>query len=284
MIIEKVPSARLAFIGGSSTYSVDFEDFLDDNNFSVLEKELVIETPYGQSPPFILFFFENNQGQKIKALACKMHGWRKGTSRADASRQLFWVFHQAGVEKVISEGGTGTLNPDFKPGDLIIPDDFIDFSERRSLSIVGRFLLQMKDPICPTLSALLFETAKDKKKVHKAGVYIVTEGIRFETKAEISMMKKWGADVVGQSLSPEVYLSREIGACFCGLYLITNQAEGLGKAPMHDQLKELFYGEAESIAEILAKAFKKITFGIKCSCLDYRHQTLLRPKNQNEYK
>lgn len=70
-----------------------------------------------------------------KFLTCKMHGWRTGVSRADASRQLFWVFREAGVKRIIAEGGVGTVNTLLDTRDFLIPDDYLDLSQRKDVGL-----------------------------------------------------------------------------------------------------------------------------------------------------
>ncbi|MDA8212956.1 MAG: phosphorylase, partial [Clostridia bacterium] len=64
-----------------------------------------------------------------------MHGWRRGVSRADASRQVFWVFRQAGVKKILAEGGVGSINHLLRPRDVVIPNDYIDMSMRKDVEL-----------------------------------------------------------------------------------------------------------------------------------------------------
>ncbi len=78
-----------------------------------------------------------------------MHGWRRGVKRADASLQVFWVFHEAGVSKVLADGGVGSLNHLLDPRDIVIPNDFIDLSIKQDIYVRGDHLLIMREPICP---------------------------------------------------------------------------------------------------------------------------------------
>ena len=84
---KKIPAADFAIIGGSGTLSSNFPNNL---GAEILQENLFFETPYGQTPALKLF---SHAGKKI--LTCKMHGWRSGVTRADASRQIFWTFREA---------------------------------------------------------------------------------------------------------------------------------------------------------------------------------------------
>ena len=125
-----IPKCDFAIIGGSGTLSSDFPK----NSAQILADNLFFQTPYGKSPAFRLC---EVSGKKF--LTCKMHGWRSGVTRADSSRQIFWTFREAGVKKILSEGGVGTVNRLLNPRDLLIPDDYLDLSNRKDVQLTGDF-------------------------------------------------------------------------------------------------------------------------------------------------
>jgi 5'-methylthioadenosine phosphorylase len=305
---------------------------LRDPNIDVIEKDLVFDTPYGQSPPFTLF----SLGGK-RTLTCKMHGWRTGVSRADASRQIFWVFREAGVSKILAEGGVGAVNHLLNPRDVVIPTDYIDNSVRKDVGLGSHYLLIMRKAICADLHDALLKSAGNhieakrreayeraiaverryggadpntstqsmsaqnantqtenehnssltdpsgqniyvlrSPRVFERGIYAVTDGRHFESPAEVSVLKQWGADIVGQSICPEVYLAREIGACYAGIYLVVNYAEGIVEDWQHEELSDIFYEESELIGNILIDTLGSVGDGVKCECADLRKPTLLK--------
>ncbi|MBM7855947.1 5'-methylthioadenosine phosphorylase [Desulfohalotomaculum tongense] len=269
----KIPSSSYAIIGGSSTYSINFPE--DINRYvKVLEKDLVFNTPWGESPPFKLFAL----GDK-RVLTLKMHGWRPGVARADASRQVFWVFKQAGVKKIIAEGGVGSINHLLKPRDLLVATDYLDFSMRKDVSLDGAYLLTMRQPVCPLLRDKLVVAAENHSvgRVFDRGVYAVTDGRHFESEAEVQMMSRMGADIVGQSMCPEVYLAREIGACYARIDMVVNYAEGVVQQWEHRELKDIFYNEAERIGTIVLEAIAEADEDDwSCGCRELRKETLLK--------
>jgi 5'-methylthioadenosine phosphorylase len=267
-----IPKANKAFIGGSSTFAINFPEDLNLPGIRVIQKK-TFSTPFGESPEFVLF--EMN-GETI--VTVRMHGWRSGVRRADASRQIFWVFGQAGVRNILVEGGVGVINNDFALRDFIIPDDYIDFSMRKDVSLSDKYLLIMRDPVCPALADILMKIARKiapDRKVHR-GVYAVTDGRHFESRAEVRMIASSGGDVIGQSLCPEVYLAREIGACYAGIYLIVNRAEGIGPDWRHKELKDIFYQEAIVAGKIVIESLKQIEQKKGCQCARLRKKTLLK--------
>lgn len=278
--MSTIPQCEIAVIGGSSTFSIQFPGELPAFQGKILEDNLVIDTPYGESPPFVIFTLDK-ETEENKIITCKMHGWRSGVDRGNASRQIFWVFREVGVKKIIAEGGVGAINHLLNPRDIIIPHDYIDFSLRKDVSLGSDFLLIMREALCPHIRKVFFEAAGklSSRKIFERGIYVNTDGRHFESPAEINMFSQLKADIVGQSICPEVYLSREIGACYAGLYMVVNYAEGVVKDWEHEELKEIFYNEAHAIGEIMLEALSQLIKGKRaqkvCHCLQLRKNTLL---------
>lgn len=274
---KTVPRVNHAIIGGSSTYSYNFPEDLNYPHLTIEEKDLIFSTPYGDSPPFTLFSI----GEE-RVLTCKIHGWRRWqaeVTRARASRQIFHVFSEAKVKRVLSEGGVGAINHLLEPRDIIVPHDYIDLSNRRDVDLNKGYLLMMRRALCPTLRQILLEKAQEiKERVFQRGIYMVTDGRHFESPAEIQFYRPH-ADIVGQSLAPEVYLSREIGACYAGIYLIVNYAEGVVEDWEHELLEDIFYGqEGKELGHILLNTVKELIEGPEedCDCLSFRHPTMIQ--------
>jgi len=270
-----VPAAEFGIIGGSGSLSFDFPAALGDDRITVLAEDLVFETPFGRSPEFTHFSVDGPLGKR-HALSVKMHGWRRGLKRADASLQVFWVFHEAGVRKVLADGGVGSLNRLLDPRDIVVPNDFVDLTMKQDIYIRGDHLLIMRQPICPDLAGRLADAADERfERVYRRGTYLVTDGPRFESVAEIDYMKRLGADVVGQSLCPEVFLARDIGACYAGLYIVVNYGEGIVKDWEHTELKSIFFDESQTIAHCVIDAMALTDLHAECGCMQMRKPTLL---------
>lgn len=272
---KKIPPAYFAVIGGSGTFSINFPEDLGRDDVQVREAGMTFSTPFGESPSFKLFTIGEKQ-----VLTVKMHGWRHGTDRAGASRQLFWVLKAAGVKKIIAEGGAGSINRLLRPRDLLVPDDYLDFSMRKDVSLGGEYLLIMRQPVCPQVSKELVAAAESHTagRVFERGVYAVTEGRHFESAAEIEMLGRLGADIVGQSMCPEVYLAREVGACYGRLDLVVNYAEGIIREWDHLEMTELFYNEPLKIGNIVLDAMSRLSGEQVCNCPELRKTSLLKEK------
>jgi 5'-methylthioadenosine phosphorylase len=268
----QVPSAAFAVIGGSGTQGGPFPGDLHPE-VRLLADDLVFATPFGESPPFGLFALGERQ-----VLHVCMHGWRPGVPRGTASRQVFDVLHRAGVRRIVSDAGVGSLNHLLDPGDLIVPDDFVDLaSGRAGDGVVGGRLLIMREPVCgegrEALRLAAQRLAPDRR-LFPRGVYVVTEGPRFESPAEVRWLRTLG-DVVGQSFAPEVWLARDIGACYAGLCIVVNYGEGVVADWSHDELARIFRDDAALMGRIVLDALSRLEPEGRCPCRDLRPPTLL---------
>lgn len=279
MASNAIPQATIGLIGGSGTFSLQFPEDLADAGVKALAEGLVFETPFGKSPPLKLFSVEGTQARRV--LAARMHGRIPGVSWGEASRRLFWVFREAGVRKVVAEGGVGSVNHLLDPRDIVIPTDYLDLSMRKDISLGEEYLAVMRQPICPSLHTTLVEAARNNPlgRVFPRGVYVATDGRHFESPAEVALFRQWGADVVGQTLCPEVYLAREIGACYAGLYLVVNYGEGVVKPWEHQTLQDIFFEDALPWGKVILRALETIDLAAECACHTLRKPTLLRPEN-----
>ena len=268
-----VPGASQAIIGGTGTHAADVPCLRADAR--VLERDLVFETPWGESPPFTLF---EHGGRRV--LHVRLHGWRAGVSRGRASRQVFSVLHRAGVRQILSDAGVGSLNRLLDPGDLVVADDFVDQTTVRDQDdvVVGGHLLIMRDPVCVAGRSALLAAAGQLapgRRLFSRGTYVVTEGPRFESPAEIRHLQTLG-DIVGQSFSPEVWLARDIGACYAGIYVVVNYGEGVVREWEHDVLARIFDDDAELLGQVLLSALESFPEDGGCRCRELRPPTLLR--------
>ncbi len=275
MADQRIPAADFGICGGSGTLSLGSAAALTDERVVVIAEDLVYDTPFGRSPAFTHIRVDGPHGPR-DALAVKMHGWRRGVKRGDASLQVFWVFHEAGVRKVLADGGVGSLNHLLDPRDVVVSNDFIDLTIKQDIYVRGDHLLIMRQPICPSLANHLFAAASESfARVFRRGTYLVTDGPRFETVAEVDYMRRLGGDIIGQSLAPEVVLARDIGACFAGIYIVVNYAEGVVREWEHGELKAVFFEESETVARCVVDAVSTAELSAGCGCMDLRKPSLL---------
>ncbi|MDD2586483.1 MAG: MTAP family purine nucleoside phosphorylase [Syntrophomonadaceae bacterium] len=272
-----IPICDFAYIGGSSTLNLEIPESLALDFVEVKQSGLCFDTPYGRSPEFKHLIIHGDYREK-RILTCRMHGWRHGANRADASKQVFWVLKNSGVKKILAEGGVGAINHLLNPRDLVIPHDYIDYSVRKDVALDDKYLLVMRDAICPDMCQRLISFSREKwpARVFDRSIYVNTDGRHFESPAEVNMFRIAGGDIVGQSICPEVYLAREIGACYAGLYIVVNYAEGIVMPWQHDELAEIFYNEGQILGKIMLEFLRDLPIEQNCSCRDLRKDTLLK--------
>lgn len=158
------------------------------------------------------------------------------------SRAQIWALHVSGVRAVLALNACGGIRDDLVPGSLTPFHDWLDFTRDRPRTFAGsgdfgtdpeRFHLDVSVPYCPTLRACLDEAAAVAGVTLAApSVYACVEGPRYETPAEVRMIRHLGGDVVGMTGLPEAVLAREIGLCYAGLGIVGNRAAGLADAPL----------------------------------------------------
>jgi 5'-methylthioadenosine phosphorylase len=274
MLYQDIPQVDYAIIGGSGTWACEFPDDLGMAEIKILSSDMEFETPYGRTVPFKWIRIDGSitaDGKAREFLTVPFHGFHGLAPHNNPSEQVFWVFQQAGVKYILAEGSGGAVNHLLEPGDVIIPSDFIDFTKRRShIAEFTPKILRMRDPICNDLSLILYNQAKlDFKRVFRRGIYGVPEAPRFESVAEINMFRDAHVDICAHTLVPEVYLARAIGACYAGLYIISNYAEGIITNWDGDQIFDIYKDCALTIGRIMVKSIANIGKEKKCACQSY---------------
>jgi len=263
-----------AVIGGSKAYTL-----LNDNK--IVGKRIgEIQTPFGKSQTIFLvkednieFLFLTRHGEK---------GYELNASSVNYQANIY-ALKELGVERIIAWSGPGAINEDLELGQYLIPDDLIDETKSRILSFYaknsGIGFIRSFPVFCPQLSDELDKILeKFKCKYQKGGIYVCTEGPRLETKAEIKKFKLFGADVVGMTLIPEVFLARELELCYVALCYITNYAEGIKEERVYQE-NTLFDGliteeerkkvdkAIEQFPKIIKEFYKELLFKERnCNC------------------
>ncbi len=243
--------ASIGVFGGSGFYK-----FLDNI------EEVQVETPYGM-PSDNLFIGEVGVH---KVAFMPRHG-RNHTLLPHMInyRANVWAMKSVGVERVISPCASGSLQKDVKPGDFVICDQFVDWTEgRESTFFEGPVVTHPSaaEPYCPELRKLAIETAKEIGiTVHEEGTIVVINGPRFSTKAESRFFTNQGWTVINMSAFPENYLVKEMDMCPLNITLVTDYDAGLvGDVPpvSHHGVIEVFNSNVVNLKKLLFKLIEKI--------------------------
>ena len=184
-------------------------------------------------------------------------------------RANIYALYKIGVERIIATNAVGAINLDFKPGDLVVPHDLIDFTKHRQQTFYDYAPVKHIDftePYCPEIRRVLIETARNFSNVHEKAIYVCTEGPRFETPAEIRMFRILGCDIVGMTGVPEAVLARELGICYATLCFVSNMAAGIAGKLSQEEVIEVSKAVMPKIQKIIVESIKRLPKIRGCEC------------------
>ncbi len=204
----------IGIIGGSGLY--DMAELSD-------REERHVSTPFGEpSGPYVLATL---RGRRVAFLARHGAGHRLMPSELNYRANIYG-FKALGVERILSASAVGSLKHEYKPLDILVPDQFFDRTKGRLSTFFGRGIvahIAFAHPVCGELSALAADCAESMgATVHRGGTYVNMEGPQFSTLAESRLYRAWGMDVIGMTNLQEAKLAREAEMCYSTLALITD--------------------------------------------------------------
>ncbi len=240
--------AEIGIIGGTGLY---------DPNLLKGVKEVKIETPYGEPSDAIIT--GELHGRQLAFLP--RHGKKHTIRPTDVnSRANIYALKQLGVQRILAPSTVGSLKEEYKPGDIVFVDQFIDRTTRREQSFYTEEKvchISVAEPMCPELSRTLGEVAKRTGiSAHSTGTYVCIEGPRFSTKAESRMFRAWGADVVGMTLVPECVLAREAEICFASIATVTDYDVWKDHPVSADEIIKTMKINIEKVKRIITEAVR----------------------------
>lgn len=208
---------KIGIIGGSG---------LENPGILKSPEEKHIKTPYGEPSSPLLCGSLN--GTDVVILS--RHGWNHTITPSNVNnRANISALKEIGCSHIISSTACGSLREEIRRGDIVIPDQFIDFTRHRKTTFFEEFEpgkmkhTSMADPFNEDLREILISSAGDVGlKIHKNGTLITIEGPRFSTRAESKMFRMWGADIINMSIAPEVILANEIGLPYATIAMSTD--------------------------------------------------------------
>ncbi|HON83790.1 MAG TPA: S-methyl-5'-thioadenosine phosphorylase [Caldisericia bacterium] len=241
---------RIGIIGGSGVYDVDELKNISENN---------LITPFG------IFEYIMGEYENKEVVFVTRHG--KGHTLPPhmiSYKKIIWGMKELGIEKIIATSASGSLNLNMKPGDFVIIDQFIDFTDSREITFFdtpGNVVhTDMTEPYCEYLRTLIKEVMTDLNlSFHEKGTYVTMNGPRYETKAEINMLKILGGDIVGMTGTPEVILANEMKICYASIGIVTNFAAGISdKKISHEEVIEMMDQKIPVLKKVIFEVIKKI--------------------------
>ncbi|MEM3784889.1 MAG: S-methyl-5'-thioadenosine phosphorylase [Candidatus Bathyarchaeia archaeon] len=189
--------------------------------------EIRVGTPYGLPPPLSISKIDDGE-----VVFLPRHGPNHAVPPHKINyRANIYALHTLGVERIIAVNAVGAINKNFRPGDVVIPHDFIDFTKLRPTTFYDEAPvthIDVSQPYCPEMREVLGEIGrKIGLKIWDKAVLACTEGPRFETPAEIEMFRRLGCDIVGMTGVPEAVLARELEICYAAVCFVSNMAAGI---------------------------------------------------------
>ncbi len=183
------------------------------------------------------------------------------------------ALRRQGCECIIATNAVGSICRDMQPGDLVLPDQFIDFTRGRAATFYdgeqGRVRhVDVTEPYCPALRRVACSLlSAGAIPVHPAGTYVCTEGPRFETPAEIRMFERLGGDLVGMTGVPEVVLAREAGICYLSVCVVTNFAAGISPEPLSGgEVTQLMAQRLPAVRDFILQLVAAVDATRDCRC------------------
>ena len=207
-------TTSIGIIGGSGLY--DMAELVD-------RREETISTPFGDpSGPYLVGTL---RGRRVAFLARHGVGHRLMPSELNYRANIYG-FKVLGVERIISASAVGSLREEYRPLDVLVPDQFLDRTNGRISTFFGRGLVAhvaFAHPVCRDLSRIVGDAAEAVgARVHRGGTYVNMEGPQFSTRAESNLYRSWGMDIIGMTNLQEAKLAREAEICYSTLALVTD--------------------------------------------------------------
>jgi 5'-methylthioadenosine phosphorylase len=208
---------KIAIIGGSG-----FE------NPDILKNPGIIHpsTPYGKTDAGV----KTGTIEGVEVIVLSRHGTDHSVTPTKVNnRANIWAVRELGCTHIIATTACGSLRKNIKRGDLVFPDQFIDFTRFRANTFFDVFQegklkhVSMAVPFNPHLRELLADLAeKMKLHYHPQGTVVTIEGPRFSTRSESKMFRSWGADIINMSTAPECILANELEIPYAAVAMSTD--------------------------------------------------------------
>jgi 5'-methylthioadenosine phosphorylase len=209
-------TAKIGIIGGSGLYQMPELENIE---------EVKVDTPFGS--PSDAYIVGTLEGVRVAFLPRHGRGHRYTPSELPFRANVYGM-KMLGVERILSASAVGSLQEQYAPLDMVIPDQFFDRTRARAheSTFFGDGIVAhvtFAHPVCNELGDVLEAAcAAADVKVHRGGTYLCMEGPAFSTKAESNVYRSWGMDIIGMTNLQEAKLAREAEICYSTLALVTD--------------------------------------------------------------
>ncbi len=250
-------AVQTGFITGTGFYALP--------NIQTIKIEKV-STPFGE----VNVQIAGLEGQEIAFIP--RHGARHSLAPDEINyRANMFALHVLGVECILATSVCGSLVPDWRPGTLVLIDQFLNFTSGRPDSfypLEGKLAhVDVTDPYCPTLHDAMAKSAAELGiDLQRGATYACFSGPRFETRAEIEMVRRLDGHLVGQTNYPECVLARELAMCYATLGVVSNPAAGMGSSLSANEVMQNLQGLEETIGRLFESVVRSLPETYDCTC------------------
>ncbi|HEX9944980.1 MAG TPA: S-methyl-5'-thioadenosine phosphorylase [Thermoanaerobaculia bacterium] len=266
---------RIGVIGGSGLYQMEG---------MTVREERRIETPFGD--PSDAYLIGELDGQLVAFLPRHGRGHRLLPTELNYRANLYG-FKVLGVEEIVSVSAVGSMKIEYKPTDILVPDQFFDRTRHRPDTFFGNGLVahvSLAKPVCPRLIDVAVEAARAAGAVvHRGGTYICMEGPQFSTRAESEVYRRLGMDVIGMTNLQEAKLAREAEICYVSLAMVTDYDcwHETEEAVSGEAVMEVVRQNVKMSQEVVRQMLRRLgePHGRDCLCADALKYSLITERS-----
>lgn len=241
---------KIAIIGGSGL-----------ENPAILKnpEDISVDTPYGEPSSG----FRCGKIGNVDVAILSRHGRDHSIPPTQVNnRANLWAIKELGCTHILVTTACGSLREEIGRGDVVVLDQFIDFTRFRKVTFFEKFEkgqlshTPMADPFNKQIREKVIKKASELGiKFHSKGTVITIEGPRFSTRAESQMFRQWGADVINMSTAPECVLANELGIPYAAIALSTDyDCWKTDEAPVTwEAVLEVFNQNVKNVIQLLIK-------------------------------
>ena len=243
---------KIAIISGSG---LEKTKFIDNS------KDILIDTPFGKNPVTI----KEGKIEEREVVVLNRHGLKHRISPSDVNYKAnIWALKNIGCTHILATTAVGSLREEIKPGDLVFPDQFIDFTKTRQHEFFDKkevIHTPMAEPFCSNIIIELSKLAEELNiNYHVNKTVVIIEGPRFSTKAESLMFRVLGADIINMTTHPESTLAREQSMHYSNIGMVTDYDSWKEDSdPVSwEKVKEVMENNASKVTGIISKIILKL--------------------------
>jgi 5'-methylthioadenosine phosphorylase len=252
--------ADIAIIGGSGIYDANLLDKVRDVD---------VDTPFGKPSDSITI---GELGDKTVCFLPR-HGVGHRISPSELnSRANIFALKKLGVKRIIAASAVGSLKEEFKPLDIVIPNQIYDNTKSRpSTFFEDGIVVHMgfADPFCPETSKTIVDVARSRGyAVKEGGTYVCMEGPQFSTRAESRVYQALGFDIIGMTAIPEAKLAREAEICYSMIATVTDYDVWHEEDVTIEAIIENAMKNETAVKDIIVQSLDKLSLKQHCMCKD----------------